>query len=147
MRWIQPIRMFTVIFSLAAVLTACAGGDKETASPAPAQEAAEATADSSTKPSGADTAIENSESNAVEPTSDATETLKELQDQYADKLGYIRIPLDDHPVRRVSEEGSKNINVANYSDTVVDMNAEVPIHANTQRLIDDAFPFYNRTGS
>lgn len=68
--------------------------------------------------------------------------MKELQDQYADKLGYIRIPLDDHPVRRVSEEGSKNINVANYSDTVVDMNAEVPIHANTQRLIDDAFPFF-----
>ncbi|MGG4478829.1 hypothetical protein [Paenibacillus illinoisensis] len=142
MRWIQPIRMFTLIFSLAAVLSACGGGDKEAASPAPAQEAAEATADSSTKPSGADTAIENSESNAVEPASDATETLKELQDQYADKLGYIRIPLDDHPVRRVSEEGSKNINVANYSDTVVDMNAEVPIHANTQRLIDDAFPFF-----
>ncbi|GAB1157690.1 hypothetical protein YWY31_37150 [Paenibacillus illinoisensis] len=142
MRWIQPIRMFTLIFSLAAVLSACGGGAKEAASPEPAQEAAEATADSSTEPSGADTAIENSESNAVEPASDATETLKELQDQYADKLGYIRIPLDDHPVRRVSEEGSKNINVANYSDTVVDMNAEVPIHANTQRLIDDAFPFF-----
>ncbi|MBE7681308.1 hypothetical protein [Paenibacillus sp. P13VS] len=142
MRWIQPIRMFTLIFSLAAVLSACGGGDKEAASPAPAQEAAEATADSSTEPSGADTAKENSESNAAEPAADATETLKELQDQYADKLGYIRIPLDDHPVRRVSEEGSKNINVANYSDTVVDMNAEVPIHANTQRLIDDAFPFF-----
>lgn len=142
MRWIQPIRMFTLIFSLAAVLSACGGGDKEAASPAPAQEAVEATADSSTKPSGADTEIEGSESNAAEPASDATETLKELQDQYADKLGYIRIPLDDHPVRRVSEEGSKNINVANYSDTVVDMNAEVPIHANTQRLIDDAFPFF-----
>ncbi|WP_336781312.1 hypothetical protein [Paenibacillus illinoisensis] len=139
MRWIQPIRMFTVIFSLAAVLSACGGGAKEGASPEPAQEAAEAT---STEPSGADTAIEGSESNAAEPASNATETLKELQDQYADKLGYIRIPLDDHPVRRVSEEGSKNINVANYSDTVVDMNAEVPIHANTQRLIDDAFPFF-----
>lgn len=139
MRWIQPIRMFTVIFSLAAVLSACGGGTKEAASPEPAQEAAEATA---TEPSGADTAIEGSESNAAEPASNATETLKELQDQYADKLGYIRIPLDDHPVRRVSEEGSKNINVANYSDTVVDMNAEVPIHANTQRLIDDAFPFF-----
>ncbi|MBY0216008.1 hypothetical protein [Paenibacillus illinoisensis] len=142
MRWIQSIRMFTLIFSLAAVLSACGGGDKEAASPAPAQEAAEATADSSTEPSGADTEIEGSESNAAEPAADATETLKELQDQYADKLGYIRIPLDDHPVRRVSEEGSKNINVANYSDTVVDMNAEVPIHANTQRLIDDAFPFF-----
>lgn len=142
MRWIQPIRVFTVIFSLAAVLSACGGGDKEAASPAPAQEAAEATADSSTEPSGADTEIEGSKSNEAEPAADATETLKELQDQYADKLGYIRIPLDDHPVRRVSEEGSKNINVANYSDTVVDMNAEVPIHANTQRLIDDAFPFF-----
>jgi hypothetical protein len=131
--------MFTLIFSLAAVLSACGGGAKEAASPAPAQEAAEATA---TEPSGADTAIEDKESNAAEPASNATETLKELQDQYADKLGYIRIPLDDHPVRRVSEEGSKNINVANYSDTVVDMNAEVPIHANTQRLIDDAFPFF-----
>ncbi|WP_337034308.1 hypothetical protein [Paenibacillus illinoisensis] len=139
MRWIQPIRMFTVIFSLAAVLTACGGGAKEAASPEPAQKAAEATA---TEPSGADTAIEGSESNAAEPASNATETLKELQDQYADKLGYIRIPLDDHPVRRVSEEGSKNVNVANYSDTVVDMNAEVPIHANTQALIDDAFPFF-----
>lgn len=139
MRWIQPIRVFTLIFSLAAVLSACGGGAKEAASPEPAQEAAEATA---AEPSSADTAIEGSESNAAEPASDATETLKELQDQYADKLGYIRIPLDDHPVRRVSEEGSKNINVANYSDTVVDMNAEVPIHANTQRLIDDAFPFF-----
>ncbi|PAF31288.1 hypothetical protein [Paenibacillus sp. 7516] len=139
MRWIQPIRVFTLIFSLAAVLSACGGGAKEAASPEPAQEAAEATA---AEPSSADTAKENSESNAAEPASDATETLKELQDQYADKLGYIRIPLDDHPVRRVSEEGSKNINVANYSDTVVDMNAEVPIHANTQRLIDDAFPFF-----
>lgn len=139
MRWTQPIRMFTLIFSLAAVLSACGGGAKEAASPEPAQEAAEATA---TEPSGADAAIEGSESNAAEPASNATETLKELQDQYADKLGYIRIPLDDHPVRRVSEEGSKNINVANYSDTVVDMNAEVPIHANTQRLIDDAFPFF-----
>ncbi|MEW4430332.1 MULTISPECIES: hypothetical protein [Paenibacillus] len=139
MKWTQPIRMFTLIFSLAAVLSACGGGAKEAASPAPAQEAAEATA---TEPSGADTAIEDKESNAAEPASNATETLKELQDQYADKLGYIRIPLDDHPVRRVSEEGSKNINVANYSDTVVDMNAEVPIHANTQRLIDDAFPFF-----
>ncbi|MFK0522788.1 hypothetical protein ACINKY_11340 [Paenibacillus illinoisensis] len=139
MRWIQPIRMFTLIFSLAAVLSACGGGAKDAASPEPAQDAAEATA---TEPSGADTATEGSESNAAEPASNATETLKELQDQYADKLGYIRIPLDDHPVRRVSEEGSKNINVANYSDTVVDMNAEVPIHANTQRLIDDAFPFF-----
>ncbi|MGD0032185.1 hypothetical protein SLT67_12545 [Paenibacillus illinoisensis] len=139
MKWTQPIRMFTLIFSLAAVLSACGGGAKEAASPVPAQEAAEATA---TEPSGADTAIEDKESNAAEPASNATETLKELQDQYADKLGYIRIPLDDHPVRRVSEEGSKNINVANYSDTVVDMNAEVPIHANTQRLIDDAFPFF-----
>lgn len=137
MRWIQLIRMFTAIFSLAAVLTACGGGAKEAASPEPAQEAAEAT-----ESSGADTATEGSESNAAEPASNATETLKELQDQYADKLGYIRIPLDDHPVRRVSEDGSKNINVANYSDTVVDMNAEVPIHANTQRLIDDAFPFF-----
>ncbi|WP_127538496.1 hypothetical protein [Paenibacillus illinoisensis] len=139
MRWTQPIRMFTVIFSLAAVLSACGGGAKEAATPEPAQETAEATA---TEPSGVNTAEEDRESNAAEPASTATETLKELQDQYADKLGYIRIPLDDHPVRRVSEEGSKNINVANYSDTVVDMNAEVPIHANTQRLIDDAFPFF-----
>ncbi|MGG4130030.1 hypothetical protein ABEW19_17330 [Paenibacillus illinoisensis] len=144
MRWIQPIRMFTVIFSLAAVLSACGGGAKETASQEPVQEAStDATASGSTEQSGAETAAaEESESNASEPASTATETLKELQDQYADKLGYIRIPLDDHPVRRVSEEGSKNINVANYSDTVVDMNAEVPIHANTQRLIDDAFPFF-----
>ncbi|MCG7384415.1 hypothetical protein [Paenibacillus sp. ACRRY] len=143
MRWTQTIRMFTTIFSLAAVLTACGGGAKEAASPEPAQEAGvEATASSSTEQSGADTVAEDSEGNAAEPASDATETLKELQDQYADKLGYIRIPLDDHPVRRVSEEGSKNINVANYSDAVVDMNAEVPIHANTQRLIDDAFPFF-----
>nr|WP_154892834.1 hypothetical protein [Paenibacillus xylanexedens] len=144
MRWTQPIRMFTVIFSLAAVLSACGGGAKETASQEPVQEAStDATASGSTEQSGAETAAaEESESNASEPASAATETLKELQDQYADKLGYIRIPLDDHPVRRVSEEGSKNINVANYSDTVVDMNAEVPIHANTQRLIDDAFPFF-----
>lgn len=144
MRWTQPIRMFTVIFSLAAVLSACGGGAKETASQEPVQEAStDATASGSTEQSGAETAAaEESESNATEPASTATETLKELQDQYADKLGYIRIPLDDHPVRRVSEEGSKNINVANYSDTVVDMNAEVPIHANTQRLIDDAFPFF-----
>jgi len=143
MRWTQPIRMFTAIFSLAAVLTACGGGAKEAASQEPAQEAgAELTADS-TQTSGADTAAEESESNASEPASAGTEsTLKELQEEYADKLGYIRIPLDDHPVRRVSEEGSKNINVANYSDTLVDMNAEVPIHANTQRLIDDAFPFF-----
>jgi len=143
MGWTQPIRMFTAIFSLAAVLTACGGGAKEAASQEPAQEAgAELTADS-TQTSGADTAAEESESNTSEPASAGTEsTLKELQEEYADKLGYIRIPLDDHPVRRVSEEGSKNINVANYSDTLVDMNAEVPIHANTQRLIDDAFPFF-----
>ncbi|MGF9697358.1 hypothetical protein [Paenibacillus sp. MABNR03] len=144
MRWTQPIRMFTAIFSLAAVLTACGGGAKETASQEPVQEAGtDATASSSTEQSGAETAAaEEIGSNTSEPASTATETLKELQDEYADKLGYIRIPLDDHPVRRVSEEGSKNINVANYSDTVVDMNAEVPIHANTQRLIDDAFPFF-----
>lgn len=143
MKWTQPIRMFTLIFSLAAVLSACGGGAKEAASQEPAQEAgAELTADS-TQTSGADPAAEESESNASEPASAGTEsTLKELQEEYADKLGYIRIPLDDHPVRRVSEEGSKNINVANYSDTVVDINAEVPIHANTQRLIDDAFPFF-----
>ncbi|PYY31287.1 hypothetical protein [Paenibacillus illinoisensis] len=143
MKWTQPIRMFTLIFSLAAVLSACGGGAKEAASQEPAQEAgAELTADS-TQTSGADPAAEESESNASEPASAGTEsTLKELQEEYADKLGYIRIPLDDDPVRRVSEEGSKNINVANYSDTVVDMNAEVPIHANTQRLIDDAFPFF-----
>lgn len=69
-------------------------------------------------------------------------TLDELKQQYADQLGYIRIPLDDHPVRRVSENNSKNINVANYSDAVVDVNAGVPIHSDSQRLIDDAFPYF-----
>jgi hypothetical protein len=155
MRWNDTIKTFTVMFSLAAILTACGGGAKETSSP----ESASGTEVDSSETSSPNTTVTEtaaSDPNGSEQTGSTTEesstaadgrigmdsTLEELKQKYADKLGYIRIPLTDHPVRRVSEEGSKNINVANYSDAVVDMNAGVPIHSDSQRLIDDAFPFF-----
>lgn len=158
MRWNHRIKMFTAIFSLAAVLTACGGGAKEAATKDSAQAAdALATAPhsadtSTTEKSSADTneadaSDISSNSAATGSSSDEGKigldsTLQELQQKYADKLGYIRIPIKDHPVRRVSEEGSKNINIANYSDAVVNMNTGIPIHSDSQRLIDDAFPFF-----
>jgi hypothetical protein len=155
MKWNNTIKTFTVMFSLAAILTACGGGAKEASSPESAT-GTEVTSSETSSPNTTVTETAASGSNGSEQTGSATEesssaddgkigkdsTLEELKQQYADKLGYIRIPLTEHPVRGVSEEGSKNINVANYSDTVVDMNAEVPIHSDSQRLIDDAFPFF-----
>ncbi|WP_408894180.1 hypothetical protein [Paenibacillus taichungensis] len=158
MRWNHRIKMFTAIFSLAAILTACGGGAKEATTKESAQDAGTlATATNSsdtsmTDSSAADTNAEGSE--VTSSTSDTAgsspeegkigvdSTLEELKQQYADKLGYIRVPLNDHPVRRVSEKGSKNINIANYSDAVVNMNTGIPIHSDSQRLIDDAFPFF-----
>ncbi|MEC0123413.1 hypothetical protein [Paenibacillus pabuli] len=147
--------MITAIFSLAVVLTACGGGAKDTTTNQPAQEAVTPTSTSDT--SATETKVaEASEKGSAETTSTtgvsdtASEkgkigldsTLEELKQKYADKLGYIRVPLNDHPVRRVSEAGSKNINIANYSDAVVGMNTGIPIHSDSQRLIDDAFPFF-----
>ncbi|WP_440116738.1 hypothetical protein [Paenibacillus sp. QZ-Y1] len=155
MKWNYRMKMFTVMFGLAAILTACGGGAKETSSPESASNTEVPSSESSSPNTGAtDNAVSGSNGSeqtgsAPEKSSSAEEgkggldsTLEELKQKYADKLGYIRISLTDHPVRRVSEEGSKNINVANYSDAVVDMNAEVPIHSDSQRLIDDAFPFF-----
>ncbi|OAX50823.1 hypothetical protein [Paenibacillus sp. AD87] len=158
MRWNHRIKMFTAIFSLVAVLTACGGGAKEATTKEPTQDAgtvATATNSSDTSTTDSSAADTNAEDFADTPsTSDTTgasseegkigvdSTLEELKQQYADKLGYIRVPLNDHPVRRVSEEGSKNINIANYSDAVVIMNTGIPIHSDSQRLIDDAFPFF-----
>lgn len=155
MKWNNTIKTFTVMFSLAAILTACGGGAKEALSSESAS-GTEVTSSETSSPNTTVTETAASGSNGSEQTGSATEesssaddgkigkdsTLEELKQKYADKLGYIRIPLADHPVRRVSEEGSKNINVANYSDTVLDMNAGVPIHSDSQRLIDDAFPFF-----
>lgn len=158
MRWNHRIKMFTAIFSLAAILTACGGGAKEATTKESAQDAgAVATATNGSDTSTADSSAvdTNAEDSAdTSSTSDTTgasseegkigvdSTLEELKQKYADKLGYIRVPLNDHPVRRVSEEGSKNINIANYSDAVVNMNTGIPIHSDSQRLIDDAFPFF-----
>ncbi|WP_458125465.1 hypothetical protein [Paenibacillus sp. Z3-2] len=155
MKWNDTIKTFTVMFSLAVILTACGGGAKEASSPESAS-GTEGTSSETSSPNTTVTETAASGSNGSEQTGSATEesssaddgkigkdsTLEELKQKYADKLGYIRIPLTDQPVRRVSEEGSKNINVANYSDAVVDMNAGVPIHSDSQRLIDDAFPFF-----
>lgn len=158
MRWNHRIKMFTAIFSLVAVLTACGGGAKEATTKEPFQDAgtvATATNSSDTSTADSSAADTNAEDSAdTSSTSDTTgasseegkigvdSTLEELKQKYADKLGYIRVPLNDHPVRRVSEEGSKNINIANYSDAVVNMNTGIPIHSDSQRLIDDAFPFF-----
>lgn len=158
MRWNHRIKMFTVIFSLAAILTACGGGAKEATTKESAQDAgtvATATNGSATSTTDSSAADTNAEDSAgTSSTSDTAgsspeegkigvdSTLEELKENYADKLGYIRVPLNDHPVRRVSEEGSKNINIANYSDAVVNMNTGIPIHSDSQRLIDDAFPFF-----
>ncbi|SEB02667.1 hypothetical protein [Paenibacillus sp. 276b] len=158
MRWNHRIKMFTAIFSLVAVLTACGGGAKEATTKEPIQDAgtvATATNSSDTSTADSSAADTNAEDSAdTSSTSDTTgasseegkigvdSTLEELKQKYADKLGYIRVPLNDHPVRRVSEEGSKNINIANYSDAVVNMNTGIPIHSDSQRLIDDAFPFF-----
>ncbi|MCF7756396.1 hypothetical protein KQ941_18290 [Paenibacillus xylanexedens] len=148
MKWNYTIKTFTVMLGLAAILTACGGGAKETSSPESAS-GTEVTSSETSSSNAAVTETAATGSNGSEETGSADDgkigkdsTLEELKKQYADKLGYIRIPLTDHPVRRVSEEGSKNINVANYSDAVVDMNAGVPIHSDSQRLIDDAFPFF-----
>ncbi|MET3833434.1 hypothetical protein ABIC86_004924 [Paenibacillus sp. DS2363] len=155
MKWNYTIKTFTVMLGLATILTACGGGAKETSLPESASGTEVASSETSS-PNAAVTETAATGSKGSEETGSTTEessstddgkigkdtTLEELKQQYADKLGYIRIPLTDHPVRRVSEERSKNINVANYSDAVVDMNAEVPIHSDSQRLIDDAFPFF-----
>ncbi|MGX1826747.1 hypothetical protein ACWIE6_00725 [Paenibacillus taichungensis] len=158
MRWNHRIKMFTAIFSLTAILTACGGGAKEATTKESAQDAGTvATATNSSDMSTADSSAADTNAEDSEVTSSTSDTagsspeegkigvdstLEELKQKYADKLGYIRIPLNDHPVRRVSEEGSKNINIANYSDAVVNMNTGIPIHSDSQRLIDDAFPFF-----
>lgn len=143
MKWNDTIKTFTVMFSVAAILTACGGGAKETSSETSSSNAAvtETVANGST--AGKETGSDAKESSSTDDGKIGKDsTLEELKQQYSDQLGYIRIPLNDHPVRRVSENDSKNINVANYSDAVVDMNAEVPIHSDSQRLIDDAFPYF-----
>ncbi|UPK44937.1 hypothetical protein [Paenibacillus pabuli] len=158
MRWNYRIKMFTAIFSLAAILTACGGGAKEVTTKESSQNAgtvATATNSSDTSMTDTSAAGKNAEDSAgtssISDTAGSSpeegkigldSTLEELKQKYADKLGYIRVPLNDHPVRRVSEEGSKNINIANYSDAVVNMNTGIPIHSDSQRLIDDAFPFF-----
>ncbi|WP_315794657.1 hypothetical protein [Paenibacillus sp. BIC5C1] len=158
MRWNHRIKMFTAIFSLVAVLTACGGGAKEATTKEPTQDAGTvATATNSSDTSTADSSAADTNAEDSADTSSASgaagsssedgkigldSTLEQLKQEYADKLGYIRVPLNDHPVRRVSEEGSKNINIANYSDAVVNMNTGIPIHSDSQRLIDDAFPFF-----
>ncbi|MGC5775896.1 hypothetical protein [Paenibacillus pabuli] len=158
MRWNHRIKMFTAIFSLAAMLTACGGGAKQATTKEPVQDAGTAatTINSSDTSTADSSAADTSEDNAKDTSSPSAasdfaseegkigldSTLEELKQKYADKLGYIRVPLNDHPVRRVSEAGSKNINIANYSDAVVGMNTGIPIHSDSQRLIDDAFPFF-----
>ncbi|QOS77110.1 hypothetical protein JNUCC31_20100 [Paenibacillus sp. JNUCC31] len=154
MIWNHRIKMFTAIFSLAAILTACGGGAKDATTNQPAQEAGTASntldtsktgttaADSGDKDSTDTTTANANDSASEEGKIGLDSTLEELKQKYADKLGYIRVPLNDHPVRRVSEEGSKNINIANYSDAVVGMNTGIPIHSDSQRLIDDAYPFF-----
>lgn len=157
MGWNYRIKMFTAIFSLAAILTACGGGAKEVTTKESSQDAGTVvTATNSSDTSMTDTsaagkkAEDTAETSSISDTAGSASeegkigldsTLEELKQKYADKLGYIRVPLNDHPVRRVSEEGSKNINIANYSDAVVNMNTGIPIHSDSQRLIDDAFPF------
>ncbi|MGN7411136.1 hypothetical protein [Paenibacillus sp. SAF-068] len=156
MKWNDTIKTFTVMFSLAAMLTACGGGVKETSSSPESASGTEAASSETNSSNAAVTETAATGSTAGEETGSAAKesssaeegkigkdsTLEELKQDYADQLGYIRIPLNDHPVRRVSENDSKNINVANYSDAVVDMNAGVPIHSDSQRLIDDAFPYF-----
>ncbi|MBR2564914.1 MAG: hypothetical protein IKE29_09840 [Paenibacillus sp.] len=149
MKWNYTMKMFTVMFSVAAVLTACGGGAKETPKPeATSSTAVTPSETSSTEPVTTEAAT--SGSNGSEQTGSAAEegrigldsTMEELEQKYTDKLGYIRIPISDHPVRRVSEKGSKNISISNYGDAVVDLNAGVPIHSDSQKLIDDAFPHF-----
>lgn len=157
MQWNRSIRLIAVVSVLAVMLTACGGKAKETDSSAAGQGGAATAAESSNSP-----AAGNGDSQDVSSTSAGTSdsgtgtadaaadqgkigfdsTLEELQEKYADRLGYIRVPLSDHPVRRVSQNDAKNINIANYSDAVVDMNTGIPIHSDSQRLIDDAFPFF-----
>lgn len=142
MKWNYTIKTFTIMFGLAAILTACGGGAKETSSTESASGTEVASSETSSSNAAVTETAAKESSSAEEGKIGLDSTLDELKQTYADQLGYIRIPLNDHPVRRVSEEGSKNINVANYSDAVVDMNAEVPIHSDSQRLIDDAFPYF-----
>ncbi|WP_226001480.1 hypothetical protein [Paenibacillus sp. BJ-4] len=61
---------------------------------------------------------------------------------FVDRYGLVRI--SDHPIRRVSDPTGKHINIANYSDSVVNLYTGEPIHLNTDEFIHEAYTYFTR---
>lgn len=68
------------------------------------------------------------------------ETSQEELSSYVDGHGFIRIK--EHPIRRVKVQDTGNITVANFGDSVVNVETEEPIHPNSDQYIQDAYTFF-----
>ncbi|AHC18498.1 MULTISPECIES: hypothetical protein [Paenibacillus] len=159
------IILLTAVISLAALLTACGDSKKQiegesttgaatatttTTQNAKVDNAEQAgvdgvvsnTTDQATKGNGktySDVAKE-----ATKPDRPAGQIgLNTTQEQlltFADRYGLVRV--QDHPIRRVSDPTGKQVNIANYSDSVVNLYTEEPIHLNTDEFIHEAYNFF-----
>ncbi|WP_155988540.1 MULTISPECIES: hypothetical protein [Paenibacillus] len=68
------------------------------------------------------------------------ETSQEELGSYVDEHGFIRIK--EHPIRRVKVQDTGNITVANFGDSVVNVETEEAIHPNSEQYIQDAYTFF-----
>ncbi|MBU9708447.1 hypothetical protein KSP24_16140 [Paenibacillus sp. AK121] len=164
------IILMTAVMSLSAMLAACGDSKKQnegeattgattstvaTATQTPkvdhdvaGQASAEATASSTMdKATKAETNTKTYADMAKEATKSDQQAgqigLNTTQEQllsFADRYGLVRMP--NHPIRRVSDPTGKHINIANYSDSVVNLYTEKPIHPNTDEFIHEAYTYF-----
>ncbi len=161
------IILLTAVISLAALLTAC-GDSKKQIEGESTTGAATATTTQNTKAdnaeqAGVDGIVSNTTDQAAKSNGktysdvakEATKPeqpagqigLNTMQEQlltFADRYGLVRVP--DHPIRRVSDPTRKQVNIANYSDSVVNLYTEEPIHLNTDEFIHEAYTFFFTEG-
>lgn len=144
-----------MIGSIIVLLNACGHGNEQTPDSSSIDEATQAgqgtdqvaandtkTEDGATEAVGtqasADTATD---SGSISPSEQiGLETSQEELGSYVDEHGFIRIK--EHPIRRVKVQDTGNITVANFGDSVVNVETEEAIHPNSDQYIQDAYTFF-----
>ncbi|MGQ3480643.1 hypothetical protein [Paenibacillus sp. TY11] len=160
----EYIILMTAVIGLTAMLTACGDSKKQsegesTTGATTATTTTQTTKVDNTRQASVDAAVSNTADKttkgngktysdvakeASKPEQPAGQIgLNTTQEQlltFADRYGLVRVP--DHPIRRVSDPTGKHINIANYSDSVVNLYTEEPIHPNTDEFIHEAYTYF-----
>lgn len=144
-----------MIGSIIVLLNACGHANEQTPDSPSIDEATQAgqgtdqlaandtkTEDGATEAVGTQAAADTAtDSGSISPSGQiGLETSQEELGSYVDEHGFIRIK--EHPIRRVKVQDTGNITVANFGDSVVNVETEEAIHPNSDQYIQDAYTFF-----